>query len=361
MASVFASVRLSSRPSLAAVHIPRSCRSSLRVRSLHASPVGAFCVQPISAKQLAVLTHLFLTALKKKQKSAAEADDLFEPDDADSLFSDELFGLDVQQKPGDVKPSSVDPAKLTGIPPHNPNVPAPRDFDRNARFDEMYQFMKSCIADKTEHVRQVRSATWLHLFSLATTPEQLEQVAELFPKWRDAKRTFRPATAEKFGRRCEELHCPQLAIKVFGDHPKYGLDLTLEAAKPVLHALHLEHPIRDTITFSALFGVYKLPPVSSDLVCSSLLITACYKHPSHASLTIARALIQSLRQLLQRTEPASMALRDEDHGKPADKEKRWLAWTLKKIEQALQREKRDFSWLRKWRIASGYAGYTDLK
>ncbi|KAI0325054.1 hypothetical protein GY45DRAFT_1261603 [Cubamyces sp. BRFM 1775] len=225
----------------------------------------------------------------------------------------------------------------------------------------MYQFVKGCIADKTEPARQVRTAAWHHLFSLATTPEQLERVTELFPKWRDARRTFRPATPVNFARRCEELHCPQLALKVFGNHSKYGLDLTLEAARPILHSLHLEHPVQDTITLTALFGVYKLPPVSSDLVCSALLMTACFKHGSEESLAVARAFVPSLQQLLEKTAPATMAMRDEDHGKPADKEKRWLAWTLKKIENALKSEELDFAWLRQWRVASGYAGYTGLE
>ncbi|KAI9064658.1 hypothetical protein FKP32DRAFT_1757257 [Trametes sanguinea] len=338
MANVLASFRHALRPSVSAGRIARPCTSSLRVRALHASPV----------------------VLKKKQPGAAEADDLFGEDDSDSLFSDDLFGKAGQQPPAPA-PAPVDAAKSTDIPPHNPSVPAPREYDRNARFDEIYQFMKSCIADKTEHVRQVRTAAWHHLFSLATTPEQLERVADLFPKWRDAKRTFRPATPEKFARRCEELHCPQLALKVFGDHSKYGLDLTLEAARPVLHALHIEHPLQDTITFTSLFGVYNLPPASADLVCSSLLMTACFKHGSEESLTVARALVPSLQQLLDKTQPASMALSDEDHGKPADKEKRWLAWTLKKVEKALQRQELDFSWLRQWRVASGYASYTGLE
>ncbi|KAI0366948.1 hypothetical protein BV20DRAFT_1001599 [Pilatotrama ljubarskyi] len=331
MANVLASFHRALRPSLAR-HIARPCRSSLRVRALHASPV----------------------ALKKK--AAADSDDLFGDQDSDTLFSDDLFAATEQKKPS----TTVDVAKSTDIPPHNPSVPAPRDYDRNARFEEIYQFVKSCIADKSEPARQVRTSAWHHLFSLATTPEQLERVTELFPKWRDARRFFRPATPEKFARRCEELHCPQLGLKVFGDHSKYGLDLTIEAARPLLHSLHLQHPLQDTITLTALFSVYKLPPVSSDLVCSALLLTACFKNASKESLTVARAFVPSLQQLLESTQPASMALRDEDHGKPADKEKRWLAWTLKKIEKALQRQELDFSWLRQWRVASGYAGYTGL-
>ncbi|OJT15572.1 hypothetical protein TRAPUB_6319 [Trametes pubescens] len=314
-------------------------------------------------------------ALKKKQGvSSTEADDLFAEEEDDSLFGDDLFG---SSKPSTVQPTHVDAAKRTDFPPHNPSVPAPRNYDRSpplgvnerdlaaddkkARFEELYQFAASCIADKSEPARQMRTAAWHHLFSLAGTPEELERVAELFPKWRDARRSFRPATPVQFARRCEELHCPQLALKVFGNHSKYGLDLTLDAARPLLHGLHLHHPLQDTITLTALFSVYKLPPVSSDLVCSALLLTACFKHASDESLAVARALVPSFQQLLAKTEPAAMALQAADHGLPADKEKRWLAWTLKKVEKALQRQELDFAWLRQWRVASGYAGYTGLE
>ncbi|KAI0643067.1 hypothetical protein C8Q79DRAFT_1002811 [Trametes meyenii] len=311
------------------------------MRALHASPV----------------------ALKKKQDARAlEADDLFgDEDDDDSLFGDDLFGKVVQGKQPAAQATRVDAVRSTDIPPHNLSVPAPRDYDRNARFEEIYQFVNGVLADKTEPSRQVRSAAWHHLFSLASTPEQLERVTELLPKWRDARRSFRPATPVQFARRCEELHCPQLGLKVFGDHSKYGLDLSLEAARPLLHSLHLKYPLQDTITLTALFSVYKLPPVSSDLVCSALLLTACFKHSSEESLAVARALVPSFQQLLEKTQPAALALSTEDHGKPADKEKRWLAWTLKKIEKALQRQELDFSWLRQWRVASGYAGYTGLE
>lgn len=141
-------------------------------------------------------------ALKKKpNSSASEADDLFGEEEDDSLFSDDLFSGSKEQR----KPSHVDAAKPTDIPTHNPSVPAPRDYDRNARFEEIYQFAKSCIADKSEPARQVRTSAWAHLFSLATTPEQLESVTELFPKWRDARRTFRPTTSEQFARECVPL------------------------------------------------------------------------------------------------------------------------------------------------------------
>ncbi|KAI0823292.1 hypothetical protein BC628DRAFT_1385710 [Trametes gibbosa] len=336
MTSVLASVHRALRPSFSGVHLARQCRSTLRARAIHASPV----------------------ALKKKPNSTSEADDLFGQEEDDSLFSDDLFSG--QHKPSNTSPSPVDAAKLTDIPPHNPSVPAPRDYDRDARFEEVYQFANSCIAEKSEPARQVRSSAWLHLFSLATTPDQLERVAGLFPKWRDARRTFLPTTGEQFARRCAELRCPQLALKVFGDHSKYGLDLTQEAARSLLHALHLHHPLQDTITLTALFSVYNLPPVSSDLINSALLLTACFKHASEESLAVAHALVAPLQQLLEKTEPSTMSLRGTDQGTPAEKQKRWLAWTLRKVEKALQHEELDVAWLTQWRVASGYAEYTGL-
>lgn len=166
-------------------------------------------------RQYPVLTPTPAPAAPKKKQGASstEADDLFGEKEDDSLFGDDLFG---SSKPSTVQPTHVDAVKRTDFPPHNPSVPAPRNYDRSpplgvnvrvlaaddkkARFEELYQFAASCIADKTEPARQMRTSAWHHLFSLAGTPEELERVAELFPKWRDARRSFRPATPVQFAR-----------------------------------------------------------------------------------------------------------------------------------------------------------------
>jgi hypothetical protein len=84
---------------------------------------------------------------------------------------------------------------------------------------------------------------------LARTSEQLEQVAEMFPKWREMQRSFRTTDSELFVRtchalfhdliiesallqtgRCEELGCPLLALRVFSNRPKYAFPMSHLAA-----------------------------------------------------------------------------------------------------------------------------------
>ncbi|KAH9922635.1 uncharacterized protein B0H18DRAFT_879217, partial [Fomitopsis serialis] len=205
----------------------------------------------------------------------------------------------------------------------------------------------------------VRNSAWQHLFGLATTREQMEAVVQLFPKWRDSKprRSFNIQNAELFARRCEELKCPDLALNVFADHSKYGFDLASpRAARRLLHALHDEYPLKDTITLAALFGVYKLPPISSDLISCAMFTAACLKHRTSQSLTVARQMVPQLKELLTNTDPKEMELPQDGRGwvKVDAKEKGWLARSLANVEQALGKEEGDHSWLSKWRQDSGH-------
>jgi hypothetical protein len=152
---------------------------------------------------------------------------------------------------------------------------------------------------------------WLRLFQLATKAEHLESIAEIFPKWRESGKSFSALEAEMFVRtsirpsiadspfiyfvvsddtphagRCEELECPLLALKVFGDHPKYGFGLTsFSAARNLLHSLYEKYPVENTVAAASLFGVYKLPPVTSDPACSAMLYAACIRSKNKNALS----------------------------------------------------------------------------
>jgi hypothetical protein len=161
---------------------------------------------------------------------------------------------------------------------------------------------------------QARNSAWMQLLSLATTSEQLEQVASMFPGWGEARREFNdhigymliralfrstvPSSFSLVIGRCVELDCPILALKVFGNHSKYSIPLSLEGARHLLYSLHLRHSIEDTITASALYGVYRLLPVSKDPTSSAILTYACLSHPNEKSLAIAKALIPGLKRYL---------------------------------------------------------------
>ncbi|KAH9933273.1 hypothetical protein B0H21DRAFT_825823 [Amylocystis lapponica] len=325
MAGVFARVQRVSRPPVASPY----SRNALLKRGIHQTPI----------------------ALKKKKGVAKDDEgDLFGSGDVgESVFSDDLFAGQVTDAAG-TKASTSRPAAASRK--LNPE-------ERLARFQQLHKFVADRVGQKpSSQSPQVRNAAWQHLFGLATTKEQMEQVVELFPRWRDSRRQFNAKNAEMFVRRCEELHCPTLALKVFSDHPKYGFDLSsLPVARRLLHSLHTEHPLQDSITLTALFGVYKLPAVSSDLVSCAMLTSACFKHGTQQSLTVAREMVPHLKGLLEKVEPRTMQLPREsvERAKDASKEKAWLAWTLTKIERALNKEGVEHSWLSQWRQASGHA------
>ncbi|KAI0768968.1 hypothetical protein BD413DRAFT_493542 [Trametes elegans] len=328
MATAFASLRCALRPSVAG-HLAKPCRASLRVRALHLSPV----------------------ALRKQHQGAITgAEDAFaEEEDDDSLFpssSGELFDGSAQRPVPPHKPAQVNVTDPSDIPQSNPSVPAPRKYDRNARFENIYSFTKSCIVDKDEVVRQIRTSVWNHLITLATTPEQLERIAALMPAWRNAKRKFAQGAPELFARQCARHRCPGLALQVFGNHPKYGLDLTPKAARVLLHALsYNKHPIQDIITLTALYGVYKLPPISNDLVSCTLVVSSCLSADTPESVAVAQALLPSLQQLLTHANLAEMRRVD----------KRRVVASLAKIQLLLEQKEIDAAWLKQWRATNGLA------
>lgn len=77
------------------------------------------------------------------------------------------------------------------------------------REQQFYEFVEY-VTDRTGRKRaikagQVRQTAWLRLFQLANSPEQLEMVAELFPRWRDSGKEFRAVHAEAFVRESSVL------------------------------------------------------------------------------------------------------------------------------------------------------------
>ena len=144
-------------------------------------------------------------------------------------------------------------------------------------------------------------------------------------------------------------------MKVFSDHSKYGFNLDyLPAARQLLHSLHVERPLEDSVTLSALYGVYKLPAISSDLVSCALFTSALFKAKTEESLVVASALVPELKILLDRTAPEKMAYPVDKftRSRQGSKEKIWLRWTLLKIEKALEAQKQPVDWLKTWRHAS---------
>lgn len=185
-------------------------------------------------------SHLPSPAWKRGQPTSAsssDAGDLFGEslDTSDSLFSEDLSPTNPPLPPPNSPLSAA-------IPPHNPSLPSPRQYDRNARFDQLYNFARACLVTKSETKRQVRSSIWNHLFQLASTPEHLDRVAELFPAWRDAQRSFRPSTVVAFA----------------GQSPVHYTTLYLPPSRLPLQ--QLSHTLRSSSTYPHLTNSV-LPPL----------------------------------------------------------------------------------------------------
>jgi hypothetical protein len=139
---------------------------------------------------------------------------------------------------------------------------------------------------------------------------------------------------------------------VFSNHSKYGFPLASTAvARQLMHSLHLKHPLASSVTLMALYPIYNLPPVSTDLVSSTMLTIACLNQESKQSKVLVDVLVPSVKRLLQKAPPIppSKPIRHSE-----DREPVWLARTLAKIEEALKKKGQDYRWLHEWRERSGH-------
>jgi len=212
-------------------------------------------------------------------------------------------------------------------------------------------FVKPRLGRKPEiQLPQVRNSAWTNLVDLATTEDQLRELAQLFPAWSASGRKFESHFSELFVRRCEQLSCPLLALDVFGNYAKYNLKLTLPGARQLLHSLHVEHPIDKVIAASALYSVYSLTPIAHDLISCSMLVSACFKHNSKDSLKVATALVPHLERMVGETRPSA-----ENSTPTVNGPQVWLQWTLKRIDKALAVQNNSRAeWLRDWRLRNGH-------
>jgi hypothetical protein len=297
----------------------------------------------------------------------------------ESIFSSlgGLFGTDGETNSESMFPDSphaesVKPTRTLGDDPVVSRRAARTKLspeEQLAQFDQLFEDVSQKIGRRTQTKSPaLRNSVWIHLFRLATTPEQLRKVAEIFPQWRESRREFNTHHAEMFAcksfarartiglksqlyliGRCDELDTPTLALEVFGNHPKYGIPLSLPAARLLLYSLHVKYPLQDAITAAALYRVYNLPSISEDLVSCSMLARACFNSGSKPSRRVANTLVPHLRTMLESTEPLPTSM-----GRTLDRPRAWLMATLSEIEKALidTDPKQDVEWLVSWRRRS---------
>ncbi|KAF8548609.1 hypothetical protein OG21DRAFT_1526387 [Imleria badia] len=235
-----------------------------------------------------------------------------------------------------------------------PHEPAKYSNARERKFNELLQFVR----DRTGRVKvvkagQVRITAWLRLFQFASKAEHLEAVAELFPQWRASGKSFTQLDTEMFVRRCEELDCPLLGLKVFGDHPKYGLALSsFPAARTLLHSLYQKYPLENVIAAVSLFGLNNLSPVTKDPASCAMLYAACLRSKNkHASL-LGRDIRIALQELLRDTEPYSEPKEKKIRAQHSVKPDLWLLEALRDMKKTKSDQGRGSWWITEW-IASG--------
>ena len=78
---------------------------------------------------------------------------------------------------------------------------------RNDRYNKLLDFVKPRLGRKPEiKLPQVRNSAWTNLVDLATTEDQLRELAQLFPAWNALGRTFDSHFSELFIREYVVLH-----------------------------------------------------------------------------------------------------------------------------------------------------------
>ncbi|KAG6884139.1 hypothetical protein C0993_000999 [Termitomyces sp. T159_Od127] len=305
--------------------------------------------------------HATPSVLKKKV-AAVEIEDLFSDNAVEDLIPSEPV---TQKKPFHVAEAAAKTAPEASSSKDTSVVKTKeRKYrrlsveDRAARFNQIVSFVTPRLGRKpTLKMPIVRNAAWQHLVQLAKTEQQLETVVGLLPGWAEAGRKLDDTFSELFVRRCEELNCPLLAVKVYGDFAKYNVRLTLPGARQLLHSLHQKHSIESVMTVASLYDAHCLPSISGDLVSASLVASACFQHNNEYSLSVAKALVPQIKGLLGRTQlkPAEGIQKPSPPAPAAFSERPslWLKWTLKRIDKALYQQTgvRDET-LMKWRLTN---------
>ncbi|KAH0582247.1 hypothetical protein J132_04971 [Termitomyces sp. J132] len=310
--------------------------------------------------------HNTPTVLKKKP--ATEIEDLFSDEVVEDSIPSQLVArkksAGVAQAVAKPAPeASSSKASLVATPGQKKSRKL-SEKDRLARFNQIVGFMTPRLGrNSTAKMPMVRNSAWVQLVQLATTEQQLETVTGMFSGWTETGHKFEDSFSELFVRRCEELKCPLFALKVYGDFAKYNLPLSLPAARQLLHSLHQAYPIETVMTAASLYDAYNLPSVSEDLVSASLVASACFRHNTKHSITVANLLVPQIKGLLGGHQPKPRPAEEgtttqaqaSNPGAFSEKPSTWLKWTFKKIDKATytQTGKRDRA-IRRWRERSGH-------
>ncbi|KAF8891475.1 hypothetical protein CPB84DRAFT_1683312 [Gymnopilus junonius] len=183
--------------------------------------------------------------------------------------------------------------------------------ERARRFELYLEYVTPRVGRKPEVTDTlVKKRSLITLLGLAQSEAELKKVAELLPRWKEAWDSIPTVFPEAFVRRCHETKCPLLPISVFGDYAKYQLTLTLPAGQWLIYSLisQVSHPLEQLMVATALYTVYELPPVSSDLTSAAMVVAACVADGSDKALGLAEELRPFVEKLLRRQEKVRLEL-----------------------------------------------------
>ncbi|KAG6838778.1 hypothetical protein C0991_008514, partial [Blastosporella zonata] len=294
----------------------------------------------------------------QKKRAAVEFEDPFSDEVAEDLIPSQSVSTKAKASKlagAGVTKAAPLPKASTSKAPVKAKSSKLSDKARAAQFAKIVAFITPRIGrHPTLKMPMVRNSAWVHLVQLSTGEQQLDQVSGMFPGWVAAGNKFDHAFSELFVRaypppstlvltlltcvtgRCEELKCPLVALKVYGDFPKYSLPLSLPAARQLLHSLHTKYPLENVMTAASLYDVYKLPAVSEDLVSASLVAAACFKHNSKASRSVGMVIAPQIKKLLKTVQlPTEETKKKETPVTFAEKPSIWAKWALKKVDKGV--------------------------
>ncbi|EJD46074.1 hypothetical protein AURDEDRAFT_184420 [Auricularia subglabra TFB-10046 SS5] len=162
---------------------------------------------------------------------------------------------------------------------------------RRRKFNEQMEFARKHLRSKVHWERKlVRHGALRQLAALADTPEQLRNVAALFPDWARCGYTLDDDTATTYIGRCISLGRPQIAVTLLLNGHKHKFNLpSLPAARKLLQALigSGTSTLRNTLSYAAIYTAYHLPPAAEDPASCAMLIDACLKAGTPDALKVA--------------------------------------------------------------------------
>lgn len=146
--------------------------------------------------------------------------------------------------------------------------------------------------------------------------------------------------------RCDSLGCPEVALKVFSDVPRYRMQMTRAAGQQLMHSLHRYGVLDKVPVAAALFSVHNVGTLERDIVASSILAATSAKQ---GQTELLQGLLPEIRTMLG-LGTVKIISQWEDRRTLQDK---WVKTYLRAVDLLVEKsEGKPVDWLRQWRHRS---------